>query len=184
MKKNIISLAVVFICMSCNAQSPIFGFNEIPATIPAGSYIKDTHNILNKFEGTWVFSNSNSVFTITLQKASMVSGATYYTDELRGQYSFIQDNVTIVDTYDQNGENSKIDGAMVWSDNLNKVTVYFRDPERPKTSYEVTLTYSNTNGNEKLNWQLYITGVSYVMEGEELPQQDYRVPIDCELTKQ
>ncbi len=174
--------------ISCKSQSPIytFGDNNIPAVIPNNAYIKDTNNILNKFVGTWKYENNGKNFVLDLQKI-MAEFSHYYVDELNGFYKYTDGSLTIIDTSNYTNSESKISGRWFRDGNLNKITLFFYDPERDRLSFEVILTYSNQGGVEKLNWNLKVKNISQQnpIPGVILnPGTDVRVPMNMVLIKQ
>jgi hypothetical protein len=183
MKKIIIILALQ-IAVICQSQTPVFTLGTSPRSIPNGSYIKDNDNILNKFVGIWKFNQNGQVFTVILNKAEMVDLNIYYKDMLKGGYRYVNNNTVVVDTQNLTGTNSRITGAMIWRNDHNKLSLFFYDPERPKMSCEITLTYSNIMGFQKLHWDLVATGYIPTLPGDPTPQFDFRVPTNCELIKQ
>ncbi|AZA56222.1 hypothetical protein EG349_15685 [Chryseobacterium shandongense] len=177
-------LLIIFAVVSFKSQSPVYTLGQSPINKPQNSYIKDTNNILNKFEGTWKYSENGKVFTIVLQKVEMVFIIDYYKDLLKGEYKYINNGITIVDTSNFPLLKSKLTGAKLWEGNANKITLFFDDPERPKMSCEVTLTYSNINGIEKLHWDLKLTGYVSSRDPNMSQATDFRVPTNVELIKQ
>ncbi|NMR35906.1 hypothetical protein HIO71_17140 [Chryseobacterium aquaticum] len=186
--KNYLIIILTFILMACKAQSPVYTLGQSPVDKLKNSYVKDTNNVLNKFSGTWIYSQNGQVFTVNLQKAEMVFLINYFVDELLGNYKYSINNNTIVNTIlpDFSGKKSRIFGFTIWEGNPNKVTLFFRDPERPRVSCQVDLTYSNQGGIEKLNWELRVTGIlPQGVPGKTLnPATDVRVPTNMELIKQ
>ena len=86
--------------IGCRAQNPILdiseeeGWNNIQ-----GAYYKDIHNLLDPFEGTYVYANGNTIFKIVLQKKLMSSmGDYYYEDLLIGEYQYIENGIDKVNT--------------------------------------------------------------------------------------
>lgn len=187
--KNLIILLSLFIMISCKSQSPIYTLGQSPVNSPKNSYLKDTDNVLNKFSGTWVYNENGKIFTVVIQKAEMVKLIDYYTDRLHGNYVYTINGNTVVNTNTSNftGKKSRIFGARLWEGDPNKVSVYFKDPERPRVHSKVILTYSNQSGIEKLHWDLKVTGIvpAQGIPGMSLnPATDIRVPTDIELIKQ
>ena len=174
--------------MACKAQSPVYtlGSNSVPIKVPNNAYIKDTNNILNKFTGIWMYQENGKIFTLNLQKSENKKLITYYVDELNGFYKYMNNGSIIVDTSDQPLSKSKITGARISVENPNKIILFFYDPERPRVSSQVDLTYSNQGGVEKLNWELRVTGIlPQGVPGKTLnPATDVRVPTNMELIKQ
>jgi len=182
--KQILAILLLTMIVNCKAQYPIYTLGQSPINKPQNSYIKDTNNILNKFTGTWKYSENGKVFIIVLQKVEMVFIIDYYKDLLKGKYEYINNGITIVDTSNFPLLNSKLTGAKLWDGDSNKVTLFFDDPKRPKMSCEVTLTYSNINGIEKLHWDLKLTGYVSSRDPNMNQATDFRVPTNVELIKQ
>ena len=67
-------------------------------------YYKDLNNHLNVFQGTWVYTNGNTSFTIVLQKKLMghisipTFNISYYTDAIIGEYKYIENGVEKINT--------------------------------------------------------------------------------------
>lgn len=180
---------LIFTVISCKSQSPIYTLGQSPINKPNNCYLKDTNNVLNKFVGTWTYSENGKILTVIIQKAEMVKLIDYYVDELLGNYKYIVNGNTVVNTNINTfaGEKSRIFGFTLWEGNSNKVTLYFTDPERPRVYSNVILTYSNQNGVEKIHWDLKVTGIvpAQGIPGKPLnPATDVRVPTDIELIKQ
>ncbi|MCX8526500.1 hypothetical protein OF897_21535, partial [Chryseobacterium formosus] len=174
--KSYLAILLLTLIVNCQAQSPVYTLGQSPIDKPQNSYLKDTNDILNKFSGTWVYSQNGKVFTIILHKSEMVKLINYYVDELNGSYKFIENGVTIVDTNNYALLDSKLTGAQLWEGNTNKVSIYFNDPERPKMSCKAVLTYSNINGVEKLHWDLKLTGYVSSRDPNMNQATDFRVP--------
>lgn len=168
--------------ISCKSQSPVYTLGQSPSNVPNNSYIKDTNNILNNFVGNWKYESNGKTFIVNLQKI-MYDLDDYYKDMLKGKYVYT-DGITVINTNNYSINNSQITGATLWENNPNKVTLKFYDPERPKMSSKVVLTYSNINGIEKLHWDLKIIGKLPKLPFESEPKYDFRVPTNVELVKQ
>lgn len=157
--KNIILITILFFALlSCKAQSPIVGL-DAPTTTPNGAYLKDTNNELNKFEGTWIFTNGTTTFTVELEKKEMIyDGFKYYSDELFGAYSYSTNGVEIVNTFplitetETDLDNTKIGGNYIIPNDLyvacddcapneRRLMLYFSDPERSYLSVSIILRY-------------------------------------------
>lgn len=99
MKKILIVL--IFISFAnCKAQSPIFHrYNDVAVygDVP-NAYYKDIDNLLNQFEGTWLYTNGNSSLKITIVKKTMFFTGKYYEDYLIGDYQYIENGVEKVNT--------------------------------------------------------------------------------------
>lgn len=186
--KQLLAIILLLTIMNCKSQSQIYilGNNSTPVSMPENSYLKDENNLLNKFVGTWNYQENGKIFTVKFQKAILVKIIDYYEDDIQGNFSYIFNNSIIANTDLPNftGKKSRIKGARLWAGNHNKVTLFFYDPERPKMSSEVTLTYSNVNGIEKLHWDLKLVGYVSSRDPNMNQATDFRVPTNVELIKQ
>ena len=61
MKKIIVTIVIGLIFYNCKAQSPILNMEvNTKYDAPNNSYYKDINNVLNNFEGTWLYTNGNT----------------------------------------------------------------------------------------------------------------------------
>ena len=96
-KRRILFTTILIITLfSCKAQ--IVPLDTRISSIQDGSYVKDINNELDNFIGTWVYSNANKVFTITIQKQVHTFNGKYYQDYLIGEYAYTINGITIIDT--------------------------------------------------------------------------------------
>lgn len=94
MKKLILTLAILF-NFCANAQSIVdICSGETLFDLPGGSYRKDINNKLNKFNGTWVWTNGSDVVTFQLQKVINQYFTEYdaYGDYMIGNYKYTKNN--------------------------------------------------------------------------------------------
>jgi hypothetical protein len=181
--KKLIIITAILIATICKAQTPEFTLGVPRDNTPDGCYVKDNDNILGKFTGTWVYNQNGNLFTVNLSKGLMVPIADHYRDDIQGNYNYVVNNTTIVNTDNYTGNNSKIRFTFL-NFGTEKIALFFDDPERPKIGAKVYLTYSNVSGVEKLHWELKVTGFLPQLPGEPPAQLDFRVPKDCILIKQ
>jgi hypothetical protein len=186
MKNILIFFATSFLNFGI-AQVTVFNCGEVPLNPPSGSYIKDNINQFNKFSGTWVFNQNGQYFKITLLKVIDQPYRDVFTDDIYGNFLYQINGYKIADTENLTGEQSPMYLSRLYSD-LNKVHMAFNDPERPRMGAHVELIYSiDNNGVERLNWNLFNTGLSPTTSGTvNLPNQatNFRVPQNLVLVKQ
>jgi hypothetical protein len=89
MKNLFFTISILLLALSCKAQSPIVPLDTYIHEIADNSYVKDIDNELNKFIGTWIFSDGTSTFTLVLQKQIQTFNDDYYEDYMIGEYSSI-----------------------------------------------------------------------------------------------
>lgn len=88
--KNILKIFILLTFWNCHAQSPIVDLNDWNGQTPTNIYIKDVNNVLNPFEGTWLYSSGNTTLTIKLKKITMFYNTQYYEDLLIGEYRYVK----------------------------------------------------------------------------------------------
>ena len=190
MKK--IFLLFIFTVSACKAQTNLtFSLqnHDYAKKLLSGSYVKDTYDDFNKFEGTWKFQDNNRKFILKFRKLTHVPEDNIYLDLLGGEYQYFLNGTEIVNTTANLFNNSSI-----YANNINghtfirnstfpscadclpterRVELKFSDPERPWVNAYIVLRYLNTNGVEKIIGTIYYT-TTLVMD-DETPG-DLRVP--------
>jgi hypothetical protein len=86
------------ITLSCKSQNPIINFPDDDGSMISGAYYKDVDNVLDQFEGTWVYSNTNLTFKIVLVKKVMKPMLNHFEDLLIGEYQVIKNGNIIFDS--------------------------------------------------------------------------------------
>ena len=85
---------------SFTATSQIFDIYDpvILQDVPAGAYIKDVNNKLDKFSGTWIWTSGSDQVTIKLQKVENQYFSEYdaYADYMIGNYKYTKNNGSLV----------------------------------------------------------------------------------------
>lgn len=96
--KNTIVLITALLFINCKAQYTAIKPLDGMAAIENGIYYKDLNNLLNTFEGTYLYTNGATSFEIILQKKSLSNvNNVYYEDILIGAYKYIENGITKVD---------------------------------------------------------------------------------------
>ena len=54
--------------MSCKAQSPIINIVDQDGSLVQNAYYKDIDNLLNPFEGTYIYNSDGKYLKLVLQK--------------------------------------------------------------------------------------------------------------------
>lgn len=105
--KNLILATLLLFSINCKAQN----ISDLDFTRQTNAYYKDVNNLLNPFEGTYLYSNGSTIFKIELLKKSE-----YYEDLIIGEYQYILNGVQIANTISEinttylNQRTHKIDG--------------------------------------------------------------------------
>lgn len=116
--KKIFLITISLLYISCKAQTIM---QEEPlenrTTRDTGVYYKDFGNLLNQFEGTYLYTNGTTSFKMVLQKKVMSNvNNIYYEDILIGGYRYIENGIEKVNTLNalnqtySNGWSYPIDG--------------------------------------------------------------------------
>lgn len=82
--------------VSCKAQ--VINIKDDDGSGITNAYYKDIDNILNPFEGTWVYSNGDTTLKIVLLKKINQYNTQYYEDLIIGEYQYIENGVEKVNT--------------------------------------------------------------------------------------
>lgn len=61
-------------------------------------YQKDLHNVLDPFQGTYIYSNGNTIFKIVLKKMIKQPEGLHFEDMIIGEYQYIENGVEKVNT--------------------------------------------------------------------------------------
>lgn len=185
-----IKIAIGFILVTsfAFAQRIIALENEKSDGIKPDTYYKDINNNLNKFVGTWKWQNNATnptrILEITFSKLEHQGIITGFTsDILLSKFRYIENGITVYDTYNDNSNYSYISGGF-FSDinNLNKIKLFYSEPNAATAGYRYGFSIEvlplELNGPIKLKWQNKI--ISEVAPVTESP----KIPFEMILVKQ
>lgn len=80
------------------SQSVIIDISKSGIGQPNGYYRKDMNNVLNQFEGTYLYGNGNTSLKIVLVKKIKQYNSSYYEDLIIGEYQYIVNGVEKMNT--------------------------------------------------------------------------------------
>ena len=99
MKKIVYYIITIFsITNYCYSQNPIIDLNQRDGTRLNGAYYKDVNNVLNPFEGTWLYVNGSTSLKIKLLKKENESNGKYSEDIIIGGYEYIENGILKANT--------------------------------------------------------------------------------------
>lgn len=174
------------------AQSPIINIKDQDGTLLTGAYYKDSDNLLNPYEGTFIYTNGNISFKVVLEKKTQQYNGRYYEDLLIGEYEYKEGNVIVVSTLSDlstvynNQRRHSISGNSIRNKtgkpvcnecgtNELRVRLSFSDRERELYG-SMTSRKIMHNNQEAIKVIIRCeTNVVY-FEGEPEPPRDFRVP--------
>ena len=188
MTKQILNTILLLLTLcSCKAQNPIVSLDAKRHKTVDGAYYKDLNNELDKFEGTWVFTNGTTTFTLVLKKKEQFAVNNDFRDFILGEYQFVDNGVEIVNTLPLLPQNlNDIDNGSVGGGNFilnhvypvcddcppneRRLELYFYDSERKYLSISLVLRYLQDANHLGQEAQMTATLVSD--GGSMLPQDD------------
>ena len=93
-------MLIIFILGSnAYSQAPILSLeNRNPFETQAGAYYKDLNNVMNNFEGTWLYTNGATSLKIILVEKIMFFDEEYYEDLMIGEYQYIENGIEKINT--------------------------------------------------------------------------------------
>ncbi|MFD2824520.1 DUF6705 family protein [Lacinutrix iliipiscaria] len=97
MKQIAFFIVLLLSFLSSKGQTIIMDIDDRETELVDGAYLKDVYNELDKFVGTWNYTNGNTSLTITFQKKIQVESR-YFRDLLVGEYQYIEDGIEKINT--------------------------------------------------------------------------------------
>ena len=175
----------LFFVISCKAQIPTYPLGTDTLDLMGEYYLKDYNNNLDKFVGTWVYTQGTTTFTLVIKKAIKVRIVDYYSDELQITFKYVQNGVVKSNTLSLSGDKSPVISMNFWPNNFSKMSLHYMDPERPKVIGKAVIntTFIALGAPSKLQWSLVQTGLLNSHEGDPEVLMDFRVPTSATLTK-
>ena len=98
MIKNLNIFVLLLLSINCKAQSPIIDIIDDDGSEVIGAYYKDVNNLLNPFEGTYIYTSGSTTLKIVLVKKVLQYNSQYYEDLIIGEYQYIENGVEKANT--------------------------------------------------------------------------------------
>ncbi len=96
--KKIAIILIIFIS-SCKAQTEIIDIlDRGKKLLGPDKYYQDTNDLLNSYEGVWIFSEGNQYLKFILEKKTSHYNGVYYEDVIIGGYEYKVNGVTLINT--------------------------------------------------------------------------------------
>lgn len=149
-------ILIVGVIASSKAQSiPLFDLSQNNFQ---NNYFEDLDFDLDNYVGTWLYQQGTISFKIVLQKKSHIydNELNSYFDMLIGEYEYIENVITIINTLSQINDSSigefnhNINGyilyknkPVIYQTDIRRVNLHFVDPLRPYIENYITLRRYN-----------------------------------------
>ena len=153
-KYNITLVLLIVFLTTTNAQE--LPLSQLRVNNMMNNTFVDIDNDLEPYVGTWLYQEGTTSFKIVLQKKtnSYDSELNSYFDMLIGEYEYIENGVTIINTLPllENSSlgdlNHNINGNLLIRNNINtepgdarRVQLEFKDPEYPHLNFFILLRH-------------------------------------------
>ena len=83
------------------AQSQVIDILDDDGSAITDTYYKDANNLLNPFEGTYIYTNGTTSFKIVLVKKVQQFNGRYYEDLIIGEYQYIENGIVKLNTLNE-----------------------------------------------------------------------------------
>lgn len=88
----------LLIGINSNIYGQIIDIQDKDGNRDTNTYYKDIDSLLNRFEGTYVYTNGNTIFKVTLIKKVYQYNSRFYEDLIIGEYQYIENGIEKVNT--------------------------------------------------------------------------------------
>lgn len=95
--KYILFLVIALFSITIKSQT-IINITDSEKGLPNGYYMKDLNNLLDPFQGTYIYTNGNKIFKIVLKKMIKQPSDSHYEDMIIGEYEYVVNGVAKINT--------------------------------------------------------------------------------------
>lgn len=186
-------MIITLLAITCRAQNPVIDISESELGQPDGYYVKDINNLLNPFEGTYLYTNGTTSFKIILVKKVQQYNGRYYEDLIIGEYQYIENGIEKVNTLIEintvynNQRVHNIDGNFVVNNNFRewkcpacptnekRLSLSIRDVATERYAH-IGMRRTLENGQEVMKIKIsHVSGGNTYEVGQPLPP-DFSLP--------
>lgn len=174
--------------LSISAQGVVIDISESGHGQPTGYYRKDISNLLDAYQGTYVYTNGNITFKIKLKKMLYQPEGTHFEDMLIGEYQYIENGLEKINTLNNYnvdfgnkqllkhaitgnrviGNNSRMWVCSDCANNQKRIILIFTDPISRKYA-DFVLRKNLINGVEVIEARIVNPSSSVWVMGEPEP---------------
>ncbi|RZJ75327.1 MAG: hypothetical protein EOO45_05935 [Flavobacterium sp.] len=187
MLNKLVYILFLLSAFQMNAQTPILSLYDNDLGDVHGAYYKDINNKLDEFIGTWIYSKGNTSLTITLQKKLMqhtVSGnLDFYEDIIIGEYKYIENGVTKVNTLSQLQLNLEPDAHSIVGNSMigtteRRLYTQFAEPGREIPGMDESMIFRRLDDGaiQKLRLVFRMTEGYHTVNGQQPQFTSYSIP--------
>jgi hypothetical protein len=199
--KTIKIILLFIITINCKAQTPIINITDLDGTRVTNAYYKDTNNLLNNFEGTYIYTNGNTSLKITLVKKVQQYNGRFYEDLIIGEYQYIENGIEKINSLSELGtvyNNQRvhnIDGNFLVYNNErawkctqcltgeNRLSTALRDPSSDRFA-KMIIRRIAIGSQQAIHIKIYQVTNKVYIQGST-PPSNFSIPLgEYTLTKQ
>ncbi|MGO4709577.1 DUF6705 family protein [Chryseobacterium sp. 2TAF14] len=195
MKKIFLLSILILLSVQCTAQSHIINSTDCDSYFSESSgdyYRKDMNNIMDKYAGTWKWTNGSREFTLTLIKQIKhhyheTGNDNYYKDRIVGYYVYKENGIIIADTSSDNNLSTDYGMKVMFILNCHSqiASIAFEDYKKYKDFDVILESLSPTQLKMKMFEREHIITIrDGVQIPAEMPQGGSTFPMEMILTKQ
>lgn len=146
MKKSIFIIAN-FTMVFCMAQNPILTLNDQGWNNIDNAYYQDNNNVLDDFEGIWLYENDNTSLKIELVKSVQYYNGKFYEDILIGGYQYIENGEEVINTLSDASDPAIGRAASIRGNNIYNNCVYLPVNDCVEGELNLDLSISDVPAN-------------------------------------
>ncbi|CEJ69198.1 hypothetical protein BN1195_01495 [Chryseobacterium oranimense G311] len=184
--KNILLIILTITAISCKAQTyPLRTFTDLPEN----SYLKDTNNELQYYEGTWKGTWNNKIIYVNFKKVINVYRSSFkqYRDFLIARFKVTDINGNILfDNTNLADDQVKIEGGKFRKSD-DKYTFVYVDPDLCMRTGQIFINFTDAT-KTKLQWKYFQSenwiGADCFYHGWAQADRPQPLPNDIVLIKQ
>lgn len=172
MKSIYIFVATLLLVNSIKAQTPVLALGEHrPSTVAQDAYLKDIDNVLDTYEGTWLYDQNGIYLKIVLEKQEIFYNNVIYQDLLTGAFQYKENGVEIMNTLSElsnptiTGYQHKIYGNSIFKtciilpvddcvEGEARVSIYMKDLVEDQIYYNLVLHKREINGQDAIKFTI------------------------------
>lgn len=192
MKTILILIATLFNTIFTSGQNQVIDIRDKNGSPATNAYYKDVNNLLDTYQGTYIYNNGNIVLKIILLKKINQYNGRFYEDLIIGEYEYSENNVILISTISDikttygNQRRHKISGNSLITKtnkpncnecNTNELRLRLGFLDATRELYGSLIARKVMHYNQKaIKVNLYMETNTIYFEGQPTPPDDFTVP--------